>query len=204
MKHLKLFESQRDVSDIEDLLLSFADTAKISDVDVNESSNYYVVEFKFNRNIIGNEKVKLIDEIIDRLKRKFEYIKVMKNCMYVFKRGVVPRIPDETIAETIQKKLDYVLKDLTVFKRNKSDKFDNTLIDFDYYGRNRQNLKFCYSRERNQVGIIYDLYRLLEDTYMLNLHDSGAIIIDYFNEHYNTNIKVRIPHDVTFGRMWSD
>ena len=86
MKHIKTFESAKETSTIEDLLLFFVDSGEINGVAITEFKPCYSINFKVNSKIVGLDKLKLMDKIINRLKRKYQYIYINNNKISIDKK----------------------------------------------------------------------------------------------------------------------
>jgi len=88
MKHIKTFESKKEISNIEDLLLFFVDRGEIAEqMSVYEYKEYYKIIIQVNNNIIGFDKLKLYDSMIERLKKRFTNIYIHDGRMYIDKIG---------------------------------------------------------------------------------------------------------------------
>ena len=66
MKHIATFESINSKTDVEDLMLYFEDKGDIRNlkITVMENQTTFRLEFQINEQIIGLNKIDLLDEIV--------------------------------------------------------------------------------------------------------------------------------------------
>ena len=85
MKHIATFESINSKTDVEDLMLYFEDKGDIRNlkITVMENQTTFRLEFQINEQIIGLNKIALLDEIVKRLNRKYKLIYVESSYLYI-------------------------------------------------------------------------------------------------------------------------
>jgi len=83
MKYLKYFEN-KNVTDVEDLLLTFMDSGELThNTEITSYISSIEIILDFGHKNKGMEGVRLVDKIIKRLHKKFEYIYVSENIIYI-------------------------------------------------------------------------------------------------------------------------
>lgn len=98
MKYLKYFEN-KNVTDVEDLLLTFMDSGELTHhTEITSYISNIEVILDFGHKNKGMEGIKLVDKIIKRLHKKFEYIYVSENMIYI---DLIPQGEDDGENEAI-------------------------------------------------------------------------------------------------------
>ena len=180
MKHIKLFESIKDKYEIENILLEF-------EYDVYEAkvSDDLKIELTFKDSLIGFDKLKVVDDIITRLKKtKYNKIYIEDNFMCIGEN--INNINDTRIAnltivsslvEEVKKLLDDKLSDLKGFQARD---YKNLTL----YGKDKNNIVLNYNRKKKELYVSYNkIWELFDDRYMLKDDD-----IRHIMQHYVVNI----------------
>ena len=84
MKHLRKFLTDKDVANIEDLLVKFQDENILEEVSVWKGTDCIRIEFEYVNEPVGYEKFKILDEIVKRLNKTYPYVKVYNDCIMVY------------------------------------------------------------------------------------------------------------------------
>ncbi len=84
MKYLKKYNESESANflRIEDMLLEFQDTGDIISYYLSENDDSFYLDLDFNEDLIGINKLRVIDKIIKRITQKYQYILILNDALY--------------------------------------------------------------------------------------------------------------------------
>lgn len=191
MKYLETFKVavNKDKIFIEDVLLIYQDSGKILDCKVSGKKSFQVT-IKFADTVRGIEKIRLMDSLISRLRRRFKYIDLNKNKISIF--------TDDRCIDYI-KNIDFSLESRVLeiceqmfeglFKYGKSRKYLNK--ESNYLERDGGGSIYIYYDviSGGNLRMQDSIYVMFLKNYSLEMPDVKQIVRGYINN--NSNIKVK-------------
>jgi len=125
MKHLVRFNESysmdKEVSFTEDLLLKFRDSGELSNYDVKHFGDTIDIDLLFNEQLIGKKKIILLDSIIDRLKKRYKYIYINNNRIFIDiieKSAHIGNYMRKTLLNDFENVITYHIKGLKKYKKD--------------------------------------------------------------------------------------
>lgn len=191
----------KDKSFIEDTFLIYQDAGQINTCNVVGKKSFDI-KFTFNENVKGMAKLAILDKIIERLKNKYEYISLNKDCMSVFldDRNVkyTPMI-NYSLVEDAEKYIDAILdnikdvsKHFDYATRNKDVYYGQKYADY-YKSEISQNLVLQYSTSSKTMRVNHELFSYFNRKYGLSNYLYEKDIIMMFARKVN---KLNLGHKI--------
>ncbi len=181
MKYIKSFNEtvDKEVLNIEDALLEFKDSGELIDYRVLANLS---IEFIYRDDITGIDRVKLHDRIIAKLKKRYTYIWVSRDLLYVSRKS--PEI-DNCINYKFEDKINKILSNNLYNLKVKSDN------DIFYKTYLKNNIIIIEYNEITKIlhvskTKIWDKF----DNMLLDYGDVRIIIQNAFNKKFNKDAKI--------------
>lgn len=186
MKYIETFESNNAKTDIEDLMLYFEDNGDIRNlkITVMENQTTFRLEFQINEQIIGFDKIALLDEIVKRLNRKYKQIYVESSYLYIDTIHKNYKYIQKPIIETINDEC----KMLDNFKKYTSDKYPG----WEFLGTDEKNIYLDYDTKSKRIHIKDGVWNKLKYRYLLNHKDISEIFKQIIQQKYGFEISEAI------------
>lgn len=204
MKHIKKFyESKSKIElDIEDMLIGFLDSGDLIEVRPVKYDTTVQVNLDFRDSLVGLDRLKVLDRIVTRLKRKYKNVLINDNRLWIDM--------NDPGNDTILKRLyinGSLLDELTDFLTMKISELhilpSIAKPEYRYFSTtdSEKNIEFLYMGDDKELIVLYGGFAdKCANKYMLRLHDIKKIVQDMFVDIYALDIEgtrfVNIINDI--------
>ncbi len=183
------FNEYKNKLDIEDIILEFQDSGEITKLDIIISPiTNYKLELHFNSNLSILDRLKVLDKIINKLKRKYKYIYIEYNvlCIDLTNRNskYINCNPSEVSNLYVQ------VKNLLDEKLGGLEEFSNSREAYNiFYGKDADHLVLNYDN-RDMWLYVSDkmVWIFFRDHFMLCYVNISRLIKEYVVNTYQIDV----------------
>lgn len=183
MKHIK----SKELYNIEDSLIEFEDSGEISDTNASYIKTTIMLDFHIDDSIIGMKKLILLDKIISKLRKKYNYLFINDDNIYINKQNEGDNYINGSLVELVNKLFKNKLTGLNTYT-------GDTYRGIKHYGKAKNDISLQYKESdcTLYIGKCY-IYNSLHKKYMLSMKDIINIMCEviekFFIDNHNLPIK---------------
>mgnify|MGYP000918843057 CR=1 FL=1 len=181
-----------DIQYVEDTLLEFEDAGDITDVKI---ISYIKIHFKCTNNCVGYSKAILYQKIIDRLKKRFRYVRLDNNGdIWVDSIDTgsgynkTHNIPQQ-ITSYIEERILYNISEGRSFLFNRNTKtYNNDVCNFAFYDKKAKHMTIIIGIQHRFFNIkVWDEYYYILSIFSIT--DMWSLLAEYLRQLYKLDIK---------------